>query len=232
MRSLNRNNLLKLFTSEWLKKLLAVVFAAVLWWFVNYWSYTEQSFSLPIQFKNLPADLVVLETSDTAASFVAKGKAESVKNISQNKSIKPIVYLDDAKTGTNLYKIELVLNEPQSDLIINLMKDKVRLRIDRIATRVLPVQPTVIGSPADGFIVENVTLDRNMITVKGPSEVLASMEYVETKAIQISGASNDITLTVVPELQKMITALSPEKFQVTVNIAKKKEKNEPVKKDQ
>lgn len=230
MKSLNRNNLLQFFRSDWLMKIIAVVLATGLWWFVNYWSYTEQSFNLPIQYKNLPADLVVVETSDTAASFVAKGKADSVKNINQ-KSIKPVVYLDDAKPGTNLFKIELVLNEPQSDMIINLLKDKVRLRIDRIATRVLPVQPVILGTPSDGFMVDNIQIDRNSVTIKGPSEVLASMEYIETKPVQVNGISNEITVTVDPELPKSVTALTPERFTVTVSVARKKEKAESGKKD-
>ncbi len=226
MRYLDRNNVLKFFRSEWLKRLLAVALAAALWWFVNYWSSTEQSFSLPIQFKNLPADLVVIETSDTSASFVAKGKVESVKNIS--KAIKPVVYLDDAKPGTNTFKIELVLNEPQSDLIINLMKDKVRMRIDRLVTRMLPVQPTINGAPGDGYIVEDVSLDRNNITVRGPSEVLEAMEYVPTQPVQVGGSLTNIIAVVAPELPKLATAVSPERFTVSVTLAKKRERPEPV----
>lgn len=233
MKYLNRNNILNFFRNEWLKKVLAVALAAVLWWFVNYWSYTEQSFSLPIQFKNLPADLVILESSDSAASFVVKGKVESVKNISQAKSIKPVVYLDDAKAGTNLYKIELILNEPQSDLIINLLKDKVKLRIDNLTTKVLPVQPVINGSPGDGYVVDDIIMDRNMMTVKGPSEVLAAMEYVETKPVVIAGTLSNITLVVLPELPKLVTAISPEKISVSVSLTKKKEKTEPaVKKEE
>lgn len=226
MRYLNRNNMLSFLKSEWLKRALAVVLAFVLWWFVNFWSYTEQSFSLPIQFKNLPADMVIIETSDTAAAFIAKGKVESVKNISQSKSIKPVVYLDDAKPGTNIFKIELILNEPQSDLIINLMKDKVRLRIDRIATKVLPVQPVINGSPGDGYVVDDISLDRNLMTIKGPSEVLSSMEYIETKPVQIAGTLSNVSLTVYPELPKLVTAITPEKVTVSVSLTKKK--TEPV----
>lgn len=220
--------MLSFLRSEWLKRVLAVILAFVLWWFVNFWSYTEQSFSLPIQFKNLPTDLVVIETSDTSASFVAKGKVESVKNISQAKSIKPVVYLDDAKPGTNVFKIELILNEPQSDLIINLMKDKVRMRLDRITTKVLPVQPVVNGSPGDGYVVDDITLDRSLMTVKGPSEVLAAMEYVETKPIQISGTLSNVNQAVYPELPKLVTAVTPEKVTVNVSLTRKKEKPEPV----
>jgi hypothetical protein len=53
------------------------------------------------------------------------------------------------------------------------------------------------------------------------------MEYVPTQPVQVGGTLTNVTRVVLPELPKLVTAVSPDRFVVSVTLAKKKEKPEP-----
>ncbi len=215
------NKILNFIIEEWQIKLISLFIAILLWFYVNSLSYIEQSFTIPIQYLNLPADLIMLESSDTAASFIIKGRIEKLKNISISKIIKPVVNLENAIPGTKYYKIEIVINEPQSDLIINLQKERVSVKIDRIVSKIVFIQPIISGNPKEGYKIEDIIMDKNLAYIKGPSEVLTQLNYVETKPLFIAGASNDILLQAALNLPKFVFEVSNETYNVSVKITAK-----------
>ncbi len=221
------NKFLSFLTAEWQKKLVSALFAAFLWYYVQSTTTTEQTFSLPIQFLNLPPGLVVLETSDTAVSIVVKGKSDTVKNLNAAKTIKPVVYLDGAKTGTNYQKIELTLNEPLPDTIINLQKDRVRVRLDRLTERVVAVQPRIGGVPRDGYFVTEVLLDRREVQAQGPQEILSALEYLETQTVDVSQATNEFSRAVTVSVPKLVSVVGSDRVTLTVRIGKKAKEQGP-----
>ena len=216
-----RQTIIRMITSEWEKKLAAVILAGLLWFYVNSLSYVEKTVSLPIQFRNLPENLMIVETYDSAASLVVKGKTEQVKTVNLAKAIKPVVSLEQAVPGTSSYPIEIILNTPQQDLIINLTKDKARLKIDEIATNHLPIEPQILGVPKSGYILDDIILDRKTVMVRGPLEFLTSSNSIATKPVSISGATNDIRITVGLNPPKNVTVIGADHIYIIARIIKK-----------
>ena len=55
------------------------------------------------------------------------------------------------------------------------------------------------GNPADGFAVGEVSVKPNVLTISGPSEIIAQIDHVEA-VCDIGGVDTDITESVVPTL--------------------------------
>ncbi len=62
--------------------------------------------------------------------------------------------------------------------------------------RDVPVRVTTTGQPALGYVVASTTLEPSIVTIYGELGVIRQVEYVQTEAVDVTGASADITRTV------------------------------------
>jgi YbbR domain-containing protein len=215
-----RDNIINFFVSEWQKKLVSLIVAALLWFYVVSLSDTEQTLSLPIDYKNLPPAMMILEKSDNFAAFQIKGSRLKIRNLSLSQTLKPVVNLENAQPGIRDYKIEIRIDEPQPNLVINLLNDRVRLKIDRMASRAILIQPAIQGTPMEGYTVDDIFLDTKIITVSGPQETLNSMNFIETKPLDLSAATNDMETNVGLELPKFVSTSEDTKIHIKIRIIK------------
>jgi YbbR domain-containing protein len=65
-----------------------------------------------------------------------------------------------------------------------------------LRTRSLPVNPDVVGSPADGYRVVSVTVSPDVVGVEIDADQLATVTVVDTAPVSISGAIQDIAADV------------------------------------
>jgi hypothetical protein len=73
-------------------------------------------------------------------------------------------------------RLEVIFHEPYLDLYI-----------DRLMERIVPIKEAIHGTPAEGYIVEKVTIEPRNVTVKGIRTDLLKLRYVYTEPIDVSG---------------------------------------------
>ncbi|MGA2141472.1 MAG: YbbR-like domain-containing protein [Brevinematales bacterium] len=223
MKWSERNKFIGFFTSDWQKKLVSLIVAAVLWYWVNFPEYEELTFSSTIAYKNLPKDYEIIETYDPVVHVKVRGLKEKIKNLDFDKMVHFIVNLEKAAPGVNYYMLEIQLSEPQPDIIFTPMLDRVKLRIDKMESKVVMIQPLTTGNPGEGYVLDDILLpaDRRMTTITGPASVLTQYNYIETVPLSIEGATNDITQTVPLNLPNLVKADGPGNLVITARIVKK-----------
>src|SRR5271157_3092790 len=131
MKWSKRNKFIGFFVVDWQKKLISLIAAAILWYWVNFPEYEELTFSSAINYKNLPKDYEIIEIYDTIVHVKVRGLKEKIKNLDFDKTVHFIVDLEKAVTGVNYYMLEIQLSEPQPDIIFTPLQDRVKLKIDR-----------------------------------------------------------------------------------------------------
>lgn len=89
---------------------------------------------------------------------------------------------DDVKNLNE--RLELVIHEPYLDLFV-----------DRLIERTVPIKESLHGTPADGFVVEGVTIEPNTVVVKGIRTDLLKLRYVLTEPIEVSEQRESRILT-------------------------------------
>ena len=84
-------------------------------------------------------------------------------------------------------------------------------------TASVPVVATVVGTPAEGFEVQKISLSDDVVSIQGDPENLANAPNARTLPVSLDGHSSDFDMTVGFDLPSGVTALTPES--VTVHVA-------------
>ncbi|MBP1466408.1 hypothetical protein EYB53_011905 [Candidatus Chloroploca sp. M-50] len=90
-----------------------------------------------------------------------------------------------------------------------------------VGLKLVPVVPTIVGQPAPGYAVRNVTISPPLITLAGSSGPLDAIDVLETQPMSIEGASQTVVSIVALIFPDGTSAREgePEQVQVTVQIA-------------
>jgi len=221
MRLWKINKIAKWIISDWQKKIISLVVAMLLWYIVNYQAYDELTFSLPIQYKNLPKELQIIEIYDTLVPILVKGPRERIKSLDFSKMVKVSVNLEKASPGINTFLIETELKDPKPDVSFTLLKEKASLKIDQVSSKIVFVRPILTGEPSTNYVKEEMFINPRMVTIKGPKSLIDQINYVETTPLSIEGVSSDITEKIPLNLPKNVSVEGDDKVYLTIRIVKK-----------
>ena len=94
----------RFFTYNWKAKIISLIFAGILCFYVNSLDYKEETVHLPINYENLSNDLIITETSDESINLKIRARQNTLKSISFPDSIIRRVDLKNAIPGTHDYK--------------------------------------------------------------------------------------------------------------------------------
>ncbi|MGC8765266.1 MAG: hypothetical protein ACP5QT_05205 [Brevinematia bacterium] len=197
----SRKTLLRL-KNEWKKITISFILAFVFWFFLSRMSYVEKKVVFPLSYKNLPANLMIVEGVESNVGLIIRAKDEFFKNSNLSNLIKPVVYLDNAKTGVLSYPIDIILNTPVQDISVKLLKNDVKLLIDEIAEAEVEVKPNLSGIPGKGYFVEDLTADIKKIKIHGPRSVILTQSCLSTIPISVEGLTTNLftnTYIILPE---------------------------------
>lgn len=88
----------------------------------------------------------------------------------------------------------------------------------QLATRTLPVNPVVKGTPDAAVEITSVGVQPALVTVEGEADALAGLASINTRPVTISGAKADIETEVGLDLPEGVVALGVEQVRVTIAI--------------
>ncbi|OHD53545.1 MAG: hypothetical protein A2Y33_04010 [Spirochaetes bacterium GWF1_51_8] len=215
-------------THNWLQKSISVVVAVGIWYYVNSLEITEQTLNLPIAFINVPQDYMIVSSSESITELSLNARKNILKNNSILVEIKPFVDLTDARIGEYEYKISLNITNPDLKNQVNLTKQYVTIKIDRIENKTLPIKPKIIGQVSEGYVMESIVLNTNNAALTGAAESLKDIVYIETGPIDITGVTNDIESVVKLSTPQNIASILPSEVLVQIQIQEKRVTREEV----
>ena len=119
--------------------------------------------------------------------------------------------------------VDLVAVDARGDVVptVELLPSSVRVTIQigsQLATRALPVNPIVAGSPAAGVVVAGITAAPQLVTVEAESAVLATLVKIDTQPVSIAGATANVVADVKLDLPPGVSALGVTTARVTVSL--------------
>lgn len=196
MKSLVFQKMINRFSKEW-KKIIFSTFLALIFWFSTVrLSYIEKKVTLPLTYKNLPSNFVILNGYETNVTVLIKAKEDFFNNPNFTNVVKAFVYLDNARTGNNLYPVDLVLNAPIQDFSVRLLKEEVKLNIDYINSNYIGIKPNIVGIPSRGYFVDEIILQKTNILVIGPASLLSKLECLSTSPVSVENITNSLITNV------------------------------------
>jgi YbbR domain-containing protein len=202
-------------------KVLSLILAAVLWFFVSGRSKTELALSVPVEFMSLPATMTIVNKVPTNIHIRVKGTKTLLRPLTATPPSLTI-NMAQAKSGKNVINLaqETFNGLPLGVDVVNLDPETLILYLDRFVEATLPIKLKTIGSPPKGFQVKEISVSPPMARFKVSEEYLKKHATVLTEPLDLSqlrqSTTFDINLLTPPGEMKLI---NPEtKITATVTI--------------
>ena len=183
-------------------KILALVFAAGLWFIVN--NITDPTVSK--QFNNIHVDVVngdmitgegkvyeVLDGTDTI-NVKVRGKQSILNNITKE-DIKAVADMSEL-TFMNTVNIKVSSSRNNADIeFYDMSIDNMKLSIEDTKREQMMINTVVTGEPAEGYVVGAVTMSQNLVRISGTESVVDQIDHVGA-TVDVSTYTSDINTSV------------------------------------
>ena len=131
------------------------------------------------------------------AFVTVRGAPELVRTV---KNAELVVNLAGSRSETLVSEGDLTpRTESGSDVTVKLSQPRARVTIkieQTFVQRTLSVMPAIIGVPAPGYRIVNITSDPATVVLNGPTTAVGSIQLgLSTERVDVSGAKSDVVLT-------------------------------------
>lgn len=201
-------------------KIVATALATLLWLTVGSDPVVERSVRVPLVYRNVPQGLEIATGAPDSVEVNLRGRASEITGDPGDVSLS--IDLQGARTGSRLYHLRTdQVTTPIGMEATQVFPGSVMLTLETTSERMAPVRPTVDGTPGEGFVVREITVDPREVMVVGPMRALEALTEAITETVMIDGATNTVTRTVsVGVAEASLRLKEPKTARVTVVIAK------------
>jgi YbbR domain-containing protein len=197
-------------------KALALIIAVGLW--VAGHRDTERALEVPLEFRNIPADLMVLDNRVDYVVLRVMGPRTSVSTLDAD-NLKLSLDLDGAKSGLLSYPLTANdFNVPRGVTVARITPPVVHLRLEPVAKRTLPVSVRLSGKPMAGYRIARTSVRPESVAVQGPAEEVRRMTAVETVPVDVEEGRGGIKRRVRLSNDGKPLSIVPDQVEVVVTI--------------
>jgi YbbR domain-containing protein len=203
-------------------KLFSLLFALGLWLFVNAGQKpTEKSLVVPVEVRNLPADLMAVGPETGQVEVRVAGPPALLSTLDPD-YVKITLDLDGARPGTSTFRLNAsFFNPPRGVRITRISPAVINLKLEAKAERSLPVTVRLGAKPPAGYKIVRADPIPDTVKVRGPANVVNRMTSVDTAPLDLESSkgqftrelhlgSTDETLTFLPDRVTVAVALEDE----------------------
>ncbi len=202
-------------------KLISLVLAIMVW----FHAVTEKVYishvSIPIIYKNIPKNMVLIHNPPTACDLVIKGKGKMLLLFNLRKP-HVTVDLSDKTAGVNIIKI--ALPHYRDIEVLAYSPQKIKIYLDRKGKKKVKVKPAITGTPHEELALSSVEVDPDIVLLEGPSTMISKIKAVSTEEIDISGEDKSfarVVRVVVPGDTEGLMKTEPSMVKITVTFEPK-----------
>jgi YbbR domain-containing protein len=170
-------------------KLLALAIAILVWFVFSAQQrerISERSYRIPLSIANVPPGTLIASPLPPTIEVRLRGPFTALRQLDPVK-LEAVVDLADATRGEGIHHLAPEdINVPEAVEVIAIAPSEIRIALDTIAEKTLPIVPRVTGKPAEGFEVVDVAVEPRAARLNGPSSALSAMKDVETDPILLA----------------------------------------------
>ncbi|HMB16245.1 MAG TPA: CdaR family protein [Pelovirga sp.] len=186
----------KLITQNWALKLLSLVFALMLWFFIMGERRLEVNYRVPLELQNLPRELMIANEIPSMVDVRISGPSTLLMKVSPN-DISITVDLTGLSPGlTSFRRLDERLNLPSGLRVTRLSPSFVDVRLERIQQKTVPINILLTGEPMTGFGVGTVRAMPDQVAIEGAESELKNVTNVTTDEVDLSGVNSSFSLIV------------------------------------
>jgi YbbR domain-containing protein len=179
-------------------KLLALLIACATWYVLageRRERISERTYRIPLSVVNVPPGTTIVSPLPDAVDVRVRGSFTQLRQLEPEK-IEAVVDLLGATPGERHYPLAPEdINVPREVQVIAIAPSEIRLTLDTLTEKILPVVPDITGEPAGGGRVSDVTAHPSVARVIGPSKTLSRIAHLRTESVSVEGRTSSFTAT-------------------------------------
>lgn len=189
-------NLQEAWPKDWTLRFISLALAVLLWYFVGGDDTVDKNVQVPVEVINLPRDLVISNQFKREIDVTISGPRSLVLKIEKG-DITRQVDLTHAVPGTMVIKNEPHLIPVSRGMkVLRIQPDSIIFSLDKLIQKQLVVKPVTQGELAAHYILQDIVMKPETISLTGPQAVLAQVDVLQTQVIDISGLAQSKQLQV------------------------------------
>ena len=175
-------------------KVLAVVLAVFVWFLARKSGEPIQmSFYAPVVFKNVSPEFQVTSDPPQVNIVVHTNSRDSFNP----QEIQAVLDLDKAQEGTLSYVMtENHILSPVKVEITRIHPSQITVRIEELIEKSFSIKPRYQGTPKKGYLLGDIKIVPDTLTMRGPRSVLEKMEHISAHEIELEGLNESTTMRV------------------------------------
>ena len=202
-------------------KIFSLAMATLLWATVTHDRITEVALNSPIEVGGIPDKLEVSSESIPQTQIRLRGPRRLLDGLRPS-DVRVHIDLTNVQPGERTFQLNASnVIAPYGVRVLQVVPAEVHLRFDWRKTRVVPVQPRVLGRLASGLSIRDVTADPSEVTISGPAKRVDAVDAATTDPVDATGLiSRHAFVTNAYVSDPMVQVLTPQPVRVTVVVGK------------
>ena len=204
-------------------KVVSVVIAAALWWFVATTDTTQVALAAPVEYVGLGDDRMLVGWRRDAVEVQIQTVRWLATRLGSD-SLRVRVSLADIGEGDSVVDLQPEdVQAPPGATIVRITPSRLRLTVEKARRQTVRVAPSVQGIPAPGYVVDRVTAEPASVQIKGPRTTIEGRDAVPTAPVDVSGSRQTVARTVALALPDSVIATKERAVHVVVEIRPEEE---------
>ena len=202
-------------------KILSILLAGLLWFFVSGKSKTELALIVPVEFTSIPTNMTIITKVPTSIHIRVKGTKTLLRPLT-SKPPSLSINLAKAVTGKNVIRLaqETFNDLPLGVDVVNLDPDTLTIYLDRFVKVSLPIKIKTKGQLPKGFQIRDIQITPLTAEFRASEEYLKKHDVAFSEPIDLTqlreSTKVDIALLIPPNELKLIDPDS--KISATIEI--------------
>lgn len=175
-------------------KLLSVLLAFLLWVSVAREPELATSISVPVLFKNVPADLDIASDVPERILLEVRGPAPRLTRDSLAQTA-AVVDLSSIQPGEQTFTINEsnIRQLPMGVSFYRAVPSQLAMRFERLYTKSVPIEPHYGKAAPDGYVVTSYSFEPPIARIRGPEGRLKTIDHITTDPIDLSGVIGQVS---------------------------------------
>ncbi|HMY45736.1 MAG TPA: CdaR family protein [Leptospiraceae bacterium] len=216
--------LLRSLTWHWKEKIICLLMASGLWFYVDNLKIGTISLNVPVSYRNKPVDLDFAQDPPRFIEVKLRGDKERLNFPTTKLRAEVDLKGATAERKTYAYSIDTRLFPENVEMVDTVTS--LHIQLEKSMVRFVVLKATTMGSPKSGFKRGRVLIMPDRAKVQGGTERMQSVREIMLPPIDITGASSNVMRSVPVVEPPGTTLLSPPEVEVTVVIVSDEKESE------
>lgn len=179
-----------IFIEDYIAKLICLAIGSGLWFYVEFARVSQTTLNIPVEYIKKPANLYLKPGQARFVKIVVRGREEFLKFSAAG--IKAEVNLSNAKNGEGSYPLVFDTRQLPERVELASRPENMSVALEKGLSRVVPVRVVTTGNVDPQFRVLRAVATPQQIEIDGPESAVASIQAIETEAVDIEGARKNL----------------------------------------